>query len=108
MAAEKGWTSVTPAERAVVLIGRILGRIADLIPGSYDGALEVPAVPKRMVRQLDVDCRDTQWVTPQGVRWRWAGGMWEYRLDDGVWRSVPSYYVPHSGASFTEVPPDRL
>jgi hypothetical protein len=122
----------TPLERHAQLVGRVLGKLADVIatvnpfPPSepysrdYDAAVcraaealeddaSEPLEPSdgpapRVVDKLGPDERDAEWVSRYGARWRWDGTRWKsLPPGTGMWGDTPVGYTPQASGPFTEV-----
>jgi hypothetical protein len=122
----------TPLERHAQLVGRVLGKLADVIatvnpfplsePYSrdYDAAVcraaealeddaSEPLEPSdgpapRVVDKLGPDERDAEWVSRYGARWRWDGTRWKsLPPGTGMWGDTPVGYTPQASGPFTEI-----
>jgi hypothetical protein len=116
------------SERIIVGIGKVLGTVADLLPGGNDDWCErdyeravrraEKVLPEddgealepqpRTTDVLGPDERDAEWVSKHGAHWRWKGDRWEALFPDSwVWGDTPVGYIPQASGPFTAIEPQR-
>jgi hypothetical protein len=117
-------------ERIIVGIGRVLGTVADLLPGGNDdwcerdyeravrraevetlwntwpedGGEALEPVSMRFTDALRPEARDAEWISSYGTRWRWKGDRWEsLQRGSKTWGDTPIGYTPQASGPFTAI-----
>jgi hypothetical protein len=118
------------SERIIVGIGKVLGTVADLLPGGNDdwcerdyeravrraekvlpedGGEALEPVSMRFTDVLGPEARDAEWVSKYGARWRWKGDRWEtVAKDSKAWFDAPVGYTPQASGPFTAVAREKM
>jgi hypothetical protein len=116
-------------ERIIVGIGRVLGTVADLLPGGgddwcerdyeravrraekvlpEDGGEALEPVSMRFTDALKPEARDTEWISSYGTHWRWKGDRWEsLQRGSKTWGDTPVGYTPQASGPFTAIEPQK-